>query len=584
MARTAPSSSSSSADTGSGDGTGRNGTSPGDEVREALRRTARDSFGWDELRDGQLEAMSALMSGQDVLAVMPSGYGKSALYQVPALLLDGPTLVLSPLIALQRDQIAGIDRRAAGADDDGSVAPEAVAVNSSESSGDVADAWEAVRRDDAEFVFLAPEQLAKEEVLDRLARLDVSLVVVDEAHCVSAWGHDFRPDYLRIGTALDLLGRPRVATLTATAAPPVRDEIVERLGLQDPRVLIHGFRRSNIRLEVTRELEDHAKREAVLDAVTELTPPGLLYVATRKDTGRYAEQLADRGIRTAAYHGGLTADERACVHEQFTEGDTDVVVATSAFGMGIDKPDVHFVLHASAPASLDSYYQEIGRSGRDGDPACARLFYRPEDLSLQRFLTAHHADEEALRATFAHVRSAEGPVRITRLRREVDASARKVTAAVNLLEQVGALRPTRKGYTAAEHSLDDAVAAALELSEAHERVERSRVEMMRGYAETTECRWQFLLGYFGEQLQQPCGNCDNCDRSDEGHVETRPSARRRDADTPFPVESRVVHREWGAGTVMSVETDRLTVLFDDEGYRTLSLPMVEDTDLLEPEA
>jgi ATP-dependent DNA helicase RecQ len=540
---------------------------PVERQRGALRGAAREAFGWSHLREGQLEVMVQLMSGRDVLAVMPSGYGKSAIYQVPALLLDGPTLVISPLIALQRDQIARID---ASRD-----APDAVAVNSAESSREVREAWEAVRRDDAEFLFLAPEQLAKDEVLDRLADLGVSLLVVDEAHCVSSWGHDFRPDYLRIGTAVERLGHPRVAALTATASPPVREEIIDRLGLDDPFVLARGFDRPNIHLAVERHEEDAAKRRAVVERVAGLRPPGLLYVATRKDAGRYAEELAGRGLRTAPYHAGMKAADRREVHERFTEGDLDLVVATSAFGMGIDKPDVHFVVHASTPGSLDSYYQEIGRAGRDGEPALAVLLYRPQDLSLQRFLTSHNADEAVLRATFEHLRGSSTPLRVTHLRREVGALARRVTAAANLLEQCGALLPGPKGLRAADLTAGEAVRRAVEVAQAREHMERSRVEMMRGYAETSRCRRQFLLGYFGEHLDQPCGNCDVCEERGGGAEPAPPSA-----DTPFPVDTAVTHREWGDGTVMSVESDRLTVLFEREGYRTLSLEAVTDSGLL----
>ena len=312
--------------------------------RAALLEAASHAFGWTRLPEGQLEAMEAVVLGRDVLAVMPTGHGKSAIYQVPALLLDGPTVVVSPLIALQRDQIIGM---AAAAD-----LPEAVAVNSAQSRRDTNEAWDAVRHGGAEYVFLAPEQLAKDEVVERLSRAAVSLFVVDEAHCVSAWGHDFRPDYLRLGAVLKRLGRPPTLALTATASPPVREEILEKLQMRDPYVVAQGFDRPNIRLEVERHVDDRSKRDAVVGRVAGLEPPGLLYVATRKDTCRYAGELAQRGRPTAAYHAGLKGSEREEVHERFLDGQLDVVVATSAFG--IDKADVRFVAHASTPGSVDS--------------------------------------------------------------------------------------------------------------------------------------------------------------------------------------------------------------------------------------
>jgi ATP-dependent DNA helicase RecQ len=545
---------------------------PAQQGRQALRTVAKDAFGWPSLRPGQLDAMAAALAGRDVLAVMPTGSGKSAIYQVPAVLLDGPTLVVSPLIALQRDQIIGIDE-ARGA-------PDAVAVNSAQGRIATEQAWEAVASKGAEYLFLAPEQLAKEDVLDRLRRAKISLFVVDEAHCVSAWGHDFRPDYLRVGAAVERLGHPPVVALTATASPPVREEIIERLGLRDPLVVAHGFDRPNLRLEVERHVHDADKRAAVVEGVADLQPPGLLYVATRKDTSRYAGQLTERGIRCAAYHAGMKAADRRQVHERFLDGDLDVVVATSAFGMGIDKPDVRFVVHASVPGSVDSYYQEIGRAGRDGQPAGVLLHYRPEDLSLQRFFTSGGVDESVLREVFGALSAASEPVRLTDLRRGIEASSRKVTEAVNLLQQADAVRSTRSGLRAADMALDQALARAVEVANARERVERSRVEMMRGYAETTRCRRQFLLGYFGEQLPEPCENCDTCEEHWHGDEAQQPQP----GTVPFPVSTHVTHDSWGHGVVMDVEADRITVLFDAEGYRTLSLEAVQEGGLLRPQS
>lgn len=359
-------------------------------TRDELRRVAAEIFGWSQLRDEQLRAMEQVMAGHDVLAVLPTGAGKSAIYQVPALLLAGPTVVVSPLIALQQDQLEGIEDTRA---------PEAVALNSTQSSDEQKQAWKAIRQGQAEYTFLSPEQLSKEEVVDALADLGVSLLVVDEAHCVSAWGHDFRPDYLRLGPVIERLGHPRVLALTATAAPPIRRDIVQRLGMREHREVIAGFDRPNLHLAVERFTDDTDKRHSVITRVRTLAGyhsgpairPGLVYAASRKDTEFYAGELAQCGVRAAAYHAGMKAADRERVHEQFMADDLDVVVATSAFGMGIDKPNVRFVVHASVPESLDSYYQQIGRAGRDGRPAEITLFYRPEDLSLQTFLTASKA-------------------------------------------------------------------------------------------------------------------------------------------------------------------------------------------------
>ncbi|MFL6064465.1 MAG: RecQ family ATP-dependent DNA helicase [Friedmanniella sp.] len=538
---------------------------------DELQRVAAETFGWTELHPEQLAAMELVMEGRDALAVLPTGAGKSAIYQVPALLIPGPTLVVSPLLALQRDQLDGIK---------GSTAPEAVAVNSAQRSAETRHAWEAVGDGDAEYLFLSPEQLAKDDVVEELAALGVGLFVVDEAHCVSAWGHDFRPDYLRLGPVIERLGHPPVVALTATAALPVRRDIVARLGLRDHGEVIASFDRPNLRLAVQHASEDRRKRDLVVLHVRTLmadpeTQCGLVYTASRKDAEYYAGELEQVGISAAAYHAGLRASDRQQVHEDFLSDRVGVVVATSAFGMGIDKPNVRFVVHASAPESLDSYYQQIGRAGRDGEPADVTLFYRAEDLHLQRFLTAHRAPEEALQEVAETLSEQNEPVRAAALAETVEAPAAKRTRAVNLLEQAGAVGTVEDGrleYLDPDLSPEQAVDEAVEVAETHQRLTRSRIEMVRGYGETSGCRRQFLLGYFGEELRHPCGNCDTCAA---GTASDQPEEGR------FPRNSSVQHTEWGHGVVMSVEQDRLTVLFDDVGYKTLALAAVEKQNLLQ---
>jgi ATP-dependent DNA helicase RecQ len=511
------------------------------------------------------------MAGHDVLAVLPTGAGKSAIYQVPALLLDGPTLVVSPLIALQNDQIEGIED---------SRAPEAVAVNSAQRAAERKHAWEAVRRGDAEYLFLSPEQLASDEVLDAVAELGVSLFVVDEAHCVSAWGHDFRPDYLRLAPVIERLGHPRVIALTATAALPVRTDIADRLGLREHREVLASFDRPNLRLGVDPLPNDEDRHQAVITRTRALTAdpatrPGLVYVTSRKDAETYAEELAEEGVRVAAYHAGMKAADRERVHEEFLNGALDAVVATSAFGMGIDKADLRFVLHASAPESLDTYYQQIGRAGRDGEPAEITLYHRPRDLGRQKFLTAAKAPEQALAEVATTLAERDAPLKPAELGKAVTISAAQRTRAVNLLEQTGSVGVTADGrleYRDSDVDPGQAVEQGVEAAEAHGRLIRSRIDMMRGYAETTGCRRQFLLGYFGEQLEQPCGNCDTCIA---GTAEAKSSG-----GGAFPVNSAVEHAEWGRGVVMSADDDTVVVVFDDHGYKTLSALAVRERKLL----
>jgi len=547
-------------------------------VSSEVRQAAEERFGWDDLHPGQLEAITAAVNGHDVLAVMPTGYGKSAIYQVAATLIHGPTLIVSPLIALQADQVAAI----AAAED----APDAVAVNSSQSARTNTDAWEALSTRDAEYLFLSPEQLAKDDVVERLKGLGVSLFVVDEAHCVSSWGHDFRPDYLRLGDVIERLGHPTVVALTATGSPPVREEIVERLGMRDAVVLTRGFDRPNLRLEVVRHSEDKEKRRAVVEQVADLPKPGLVYVATRKDTERYAEELREHGLRAAPYHAGLKASERTATHEAFQDDALDVVVATSAFGMGIDKPNVRFVVHAAIPESIDAYYQEIGRAGRDDLPATTTLHYRAEDLGLRNFFNSGTPGQGDLARAFEAVAAADAPIRVSAVGSALDVTTRRASTLLNLLEEAGLVDSGRRGVRATA-SVEPAEAAALatEVAESRERIEQSRIAMMRNYAETSRCRRQFLLGYFGEDLPEPCGNCDTC--SSGSAYETDAPAAATSAPTTgnggetYAPETNVRHREWGAGTVMSVEDDRITVFFEEEGYKVLSLEAIREHDLLE---
>jgi ATP-dependent DNA helicase RecQ len=553
----------------------------------ALAALAASSFSLPDLRDGQLAGISALAGGRDVLAVMPTGYGKSAIYQVAAQHLHNetgrPAVVVSPLIALQEDQQDGL------AGDLGDQA--AVTINSSHSGSEVEAAWQAVESGQATFVFLAPEQLAKQETVDRIAALDITLFVVDEAHCVSSWGHDFRPDYLSLGNVRERLGNPPVAALTATASPPVRDEIVERLGMKDPLVLVRGFDRPNISLDVVRHQEDKGKRKAVLAHVAGLARDrhGLLYAATRKDTEKYAAKLAAEGLRTEAYHAGRSAGDRERIHEQFLDDGLDVVVATTAFGMGIDKPNVRFVVHADIPESLDAYYQEIGRAGRDGEPASAVLHYRAEDLGLRKFFSTSLPDPERLLAVLKVLKAAGAPTPKSSLAELTGFPVRRVTGLVNQLEEAGAVITGKRGLRLASKSkLTALVERAVELAESRQRVEQSRLTMMRAYAETDGCRRQFLLGYFGEDLPEPCGNCDGC--ADAAGQDVPPGEKSHDgggvasaaADEPFPLQSAVVHKEWGPGLVMRHEDDVITVLFEQEGYKTLSRTAVVEHELLKP--
>jgi ATP-dependent DNA helicase RecQ len=517
-----------------------------------IRELARERLGFERLRPGQEQAVAAAAAGRDVLAVLPTGGGKSAIYELAGLLRGGPTVVVSPLIALQDDQLAHLRR--AGL-------PSTV-LNSSQSARARATALiEACGPD--EFVFLSPEQLANDETRAALRRVGPGLFVVDEAHLVSQWGRDFRPDYLRLGAQADELGAGVRIALTATAAPPVRREICARLGLRDPEVVIGDFDRPHIELSVQHARSPKDKQRLLAQAADELEGSGIVYAATHAAAEAARDTLAAAGEQVTLYHAGLGAAARRRAMAEFLDGSARIVAATVAFGMGVDKPDVRWVLHAAPPVSLDAYYQELGRAGRDGERAEARLLYRPEDVGAARHLTARGVSE-AVVAEVAKGLAATGVGEI---------GSRSTTLALVRLVGVGAAAWAPDGRVRWTGAMDvaGALAASAEEGEREREVERSRLEMMRRYAEHTGCRRSFLLSYFGQDYPGPCGACDN----DRRHPATRPPAVE-----PFPVGGRVASDRWGEGTVQRYDGDQVTVLFDDHGYRDLLVPLVLERGLL----
>lgn len=416
----------------------------------ALTDTLRSVFSHASFRVGQEDVVRAVLDGRDVLAVMPTGSGKSIGYQLPAVLLPGLTLVVSPLIALMKDQVDELRRKGI----------RAAALHSLLSSREREDVFSAAKSGGLRLLYVAPERFGSGRFASALAALPVARFAVDEAHCVSEWGHDFRPDYRQLAGAAAACrrsdgqpGRPPVVAFTATATPEVRDDIVELLGLRDPAVFVAGFDRPNLVLAVRRVSGEIEKREILPALIGDRR--ALVYASTRKSAERAAEALREAGTGAAAYHAGLEEAERTRVHEGFADGSLRVVCATNAFGMGIDRPDVEAVVHFEIPGSLEAYYQEIGRAGRDGRRAEATLLWNWVDVKTREFLLERE-DED-------------GPY--VRASNPVDAAQR----------------------------------------EKRRELDRKKLRRMIGYAESHSCLRAALLSYFGEPGVPPrCGACANC--------------------------------------------------------------------------
>jgi ATP-dependent DNA helicase RecQ len=474
--------------------------------KNQILEKARKNFGFESLRRGQEEAIRALLVKRDVLVIMPTGSGKSAIYQIAGLMLDGPVLVVSPLIALQKDQVDTINETVGDA--------EAVAINSTQKASETREAFEQIEEGSGKYIFLAPEQLRKEETTEALENAGISLIVIDEAHCISEWGHDFRPDYLQLGPAIERLGHPAVLAMTATASPEIREEIVRRLGMREPKIFVHGFDRPNIYLRVDMFEKEEQKMEALVHRVHWADKPGIVYAGTRKTAEEIMRRLAEDGVDASFYHGGLKASERTEIQERFMSGNAEVIVATNAFGMGVDKADVRFVYHYDVSDSLDAYYQEIGRAGRDGEKAEAVLFFRLEDIGAQGYRATETKLEPEQVEQVAHaIAEQEGPVEPEGIAEQANLSEKKLVSAIHRLEDVGAVEvlPTGEVQLAAEADVREAARAAAEEQERRREMRKQRLEQMRQYADTVGCRREHLLRYFGDEFNGPCTNCDNCE-------------------------------------------------------------------------
>lgn len=473
-----------------------------------MRRTLRDTFGLDKLRRGQSEVIRSVLEGNNTLAIMPTGAGKSLCYQLPSLHLPGTTIVVSPLISLMKDQVDKL--RDAGI--------QAAQLNSALTAEEKDENLEQIKAEQSDFVFVTPERFTDQEFLGDLRRRTINFVVIDEAHCISEWGHDFRPAYLSLGAAIKSLGAPPVLALTATATAEVTADIEKQLDLGKFRVIKTGIYRPNLYLEVKRVTNPREKHEALIQLLNEHEGVGIIYAATVKTVEELTKWLQGFDFKIEKYHGRMKASERKQNQDAFMNGELKAIVATNAFGMGIDKPDIRFVVHYQMPGSLEAYYQEAGRSGRDGEAATCSLFYQLDDRRTQQFfLGGKHPKFDDILAVYQALETlnaGETPVTLSIVQEQANTVAQgKVRVVLALLKEFKLVKELRgPKFRLLRGEVQQAELEDLSRSSA-EKVEKDKekLERMMLYGQSATCRWRLLHEYFGEEMEEErCGNCDNC--------------------------------------------------------------------------
>ena len=550
-----------------------------------MTRTMREVFGLERLRPGQAEVMRSVISGHDTLAVMPTGAGKSLCYQLPALHLPGTTVIVSPLISLMKDQVDKLAE--AGVD--------ASQVNSALTGAERREELGRIESGESELIFTTPERFTDPAFLETLRPKELDLIVIDEAHCISEWGHDFRPSYLALGTAVRTLGSPPVLALTATATPAVVEDIRKQLGLRSMRVFNTGIYRENLYYEVLRVTNELEKREQLARLMRETEGTGIVYCATVKAVEALSELFRGSGFETRMYHGKLPASERRENQDLFMSGALKAMFATNAFGMGIDKPDIRFVVHYQMPGSLESYYQESGRAGRDGAEARCALLYQLDDRRTQLFfLGGRHPKAEDLWAVCDALRAVGAdrePASLPSVQEAApDVAKTKVRVALSLLKDAGVVSETRgvRFKLVRPDAGREEVERAAEAAASRGEGDREKLERLMLYGQSAECRWKLLHEYFGEPFErESCGHCDNClhpleaqlglTRNDEAAPtppEAAPPAPKKRKAVELNVGDAVRLPQYGRGRVASLDGDKVSVKFPEGETRTFKREFV----------